>query len=241
MAYLTLLLVSSALVLSQPSDQVSKSQQPDQTASTQLPVAANQQSTAPGLEGTIALSLVTIAWLTLVIQTFVLPFYNKGETLHKDYWGSGKINSTLAAIEAGRLIPSLAKMFILAASHQTDKRRRPESEIEELLQSVEFTPDLKVAQDAMSQMDAIRKEYMCVKQLASRLWKIGLFHVVASLCLPVIYIFAIPTHVMFQWLLLIFAVAWILSVPLIVWGFFRFHSHIERFNALLEFEVAEDT
>ena len=241
MASFTLLLVSSVLVLSQPSSQVPKSQRPNQQASTQLPVAANQQSTAPEWGDVIKLFTITIAWSSLVIQIFVVPFYNKGETLYKDYWGSGKINSTLAALEAGRLIPSLARMFNLAVSHQRDKRRRPEFEMEDLLQSVEFIPDLKAAQDVMSKMDAIRQEYTCVKQIASRLWQVSLLHVLASLCMPVVYIVAIPIHFSFQWLFWIIAVAWILSVSLIVRGLFRFHGHIERFNTLLEFDVAEDT
>ena len=241
MTSLSILLVSCSLVLSQPSSPGSSSPQPSQQPSTQAAIPPSQQSTSSGWEEAVKLLTISIVWSSLAIQVFVVPFYNKGETLHKDYWGSGKINSTLAAIEAGTLIPSLARMFSLAASQQEDKRRRPEAEMEDLLQSVEFIPDLRTAQNAMSAMDAVRQQYSRLKQLASRLWKVGLFHVLATLLMPTVHVFLIPVDIRFQWLFWISVVGWALSLMLIVWGFFGFHAQIQRFNTLLEINVVQDT
>jgi len=187
----------------------------------------------------IRLFAVPLAWATLAIQLIVVPFYNKGELLHKDYWASGKINSAIAAIETGALIPSLARMFNLAADHQTDKRRRPEREMEALLQDVEFRPDLEAAQEAMSSMEGIKDQYRWLKLAASRLWKSGLVHAIATPCLPAVYVFLVPIGEKYYWLLGLVGFVWLLSLLFSGWGFVRFHSHLERFNQSLELDVVE--
>jgi hypothetical protein len=151
--------------------------------------------------GPIAIFTAALAWASLWCQLVVLPFYNKGESLHKDYWATGRINAALAAIEADRLIPALVRMFLRAIDEQTDKRKRLADELPDLLQSVEFLPDLKASQDAVSAMDGIRDTYKRLKLSAARLWKVGLCHVLLTPVLPALYIFGLPLN------------------PHVIWGF----------------------
>ena len=133
-----------------------------------------------------------IAWAAIWIQVIVVQFFNKGEQLHQDYWARGQINTALAAIETDRLIPALSRMFNRAIEEQADKRKRPENEMEDLLQSVEFAPDLQTAQVAMSAMDGIRQGYAHLKVSAARLWKWGFAHALLTPLLPAIYVFLVP-------------------------------------------------
>lgn len=181
-----------------------------------------------------------ISWTLLVVNVVILPFYSKSESLHKDYWASGKINSTIAAIEARLLIPTLAKMFNLAADNQSDKRKRIAEEMEDLLQGVQFIPHLQAAQSAMSQMDLIRFRYEDLKQTSARLWKSGLLHVVFTLCLPAIELYVIPLHDGAHWLFWIISLLWAVTLIAIARNFFRFHRFIQEFIASLEINVKED-
>ena len=194
------------------------------------------QSDAPssGTKDILKLFGLALPWAVVIIQLLVLPFYQKGEKLHKDYSASGAINSAIAAIESDQLISSLARMFKMATDQQEDKRRRPENEIEELLQSVRFLPDLQKARDAMSLMDGVQQQYMRLKLSASRLWRTGLTHAIASLMLPTIHAFLVPLDERWEWLFWGMIAVWLISLTMAVWGFVRFHAQIEQFNALLE-------
>ena len=241
MAILSILLVSCGLVLSPAGSQAAISQQPDQQQLTKHSAPNSEQP--PALEWSKAITLFSLSffWLSFVIQLFILPFYNKSENLYKDYRASGRINSTIAALEAGELIPALAKMFTLAANHQTDKRRRPETEMENLLQSVEFIPDLASAQDAMIKMDSIRQQYERLKKLASRLWKIALLHAFVTLCIPAIYVFFIPAYIRIWIIFWTSVVIWLLSLSFTLADFFRFEKQIQLFNSSLEIDDTEGT
>ncbi len=237
MSSLAVLILASSLALSQPGAPSSIGHADGQLSAdtTHSPVATN------GSGDSVNLFLLTLAWATAVIQLFVVLFCGKGESLHKDYWASGRINSTIAVLEADSLIPALAKMFNLATETQDDKRKRPEPEIEELLQGVDFIPHLEAAQDAMASIVAIKKQYGRLKQQASRLWQIGLGHVFATLCLPAIHVFLIPMHTRFQWLFWTVGAAWLLTLAMSILGFGRFHSQIGQFNDLLEIKSTEET
>jgi hypothetical protein len=191
-----------------------------------------------GTLGPLAIFTAAVAWGSLWCQLVVLPFYNKGESLHKDYWATGRINAALGAIEADKLIPALARMFLRAVDEQPDKRRRLADELPDLLQAVEILPDLKASQDALSAMDAIRDTYERLKLSADRLWKVGLCHVLLTPVLPALYIFALPLYPDAIWALAIAALLWFLTLCLALIQMFRMHSHLDKFAGSLEIEGA---
>lgn len=188
---------------------------------------------------TLVLFTAGVAWAALWIQFVVVQFYGKGESLHKDYFANGRINAALAAIEADEMIPALCRMFLRAIEAQPDKRKRPEHEIEALLQSVEFLPDLKAAQDAMSKMESIQNRYHRLKLLASRLWKWGLSHTLLTPLIPSIYALLIPLDGRWQWALLGVGLLWITTLIICIVGLFRMHSQIEGFATSLEMRAVE--
>jgi len=154
--------------------------------------------------------------------------------LHKDYWASGRMNSVIAGIEADRLIPALARMFTRAIDAQEDKRKRPENEIHALLQSVEFLPELKEAQDSMSSMDELENRYNQLKIIAGRLWKWGFAHVILTPALPATYIFLLPIDHRWTWALIAVFVVWLIALGFSIYGALKFHTHLGRFTTSLE-------
>lgn len=176
----------------------------------------------------------SLAWATLWIQVFVVPFYYKSEALHRDYWASGRLNAALAAIESSRLLPSLARMFTRALHAQTDRRRRPEPEIEDLLQSVEFLPDLADAQDAMSDMDVLRDRYNRLRTSSRFVWMTGLAHSLLTPSLPLSYYFLSRTLSFRIWVISGLVVVWALSLIMSVASLWRLHNRLQEFTTKLE-------
>jgi hypothetical protein len=193
-----------------------------------------QAALPSSLGSPLVLFTASVAWAALWLQFVVLPFYGKGESLHKDYWASGRINAVIAAIEAGSLIPILSRMFVRVIGAQTDKRKRPENEIDDLLQSVEFLPDLVEAQRSMSKMDAIGKSYQQLKVCAGRLWKWGFGHTLLTPVLPAIYVFLVPLSANWNWLLIGTAIMWSVTLCFSINGAVRFHSQMGRFTSMIE-------
>lgn len=204
-----------------------------------LAFLAQTESAAPTLGSQLILFTASIAWAALWIQLVVLPFFGKAESLHKDYSATGRINAALAAIEADELIPALCRMFLRAIEAQADKRKRPEHEIEALLQSVEFLPDLRTAQEAMSKMDSIQHRYQRLKSLAAGLWKWGLAHTLLTPFLPTVYVLMMPIDARWRWALMGVCVLWIITLIYCVVGLFRIHLQIEGFITSLEVKAVE--
>lgn len=204
-----------------------------------LAVIAQTDSSGATSGNPFLLFTVGITWAALWIQLMVLPFYGKAESLHKDYSATGRINIALGAIEADELIPALSRMFIRVREAQPDKRKRLEHEIEAVLQSVEFLPDLQSAQDAMSKMDNIRHSYRRLKHLASGLWKTGLLHSLLTPLLPTLHVLLVPIDGRWRFVLLFVSALWLLTLTFCVWRFFQLHTQLDRFTTALEAESVD--
>lgn len=176
-----------------------------------------------------------ISWAALWVQFVVIPFFNKREQLHKDYSASGSINAALAAIEADELIPAISRMFVKLRDAQPDKRKRVVDEIEDLLQSVEFLPDLHEVQKAMSRMENIEASFQKLKLSASRLWLWGLGHSLVSAILPFVYVTTWTSNSTLRIGLLVFlGTVWFTTITASIAGLLRFHSRMGIFTGDLE-------
>ena len=179
----------------------------------------------------LLLGAAVVAWCALWAQVIVIPFYNRRESLSKDYHASGRMNTAIAAIESNRLIKSLAAMFNRAQDSNPDRRTRPD--IETLLDSTLVLPDLKQAQAAMVDIEELHRCYgkLCLK--SGRLWKWTLLHLLLSLA--IFGEFSLGQSLpWFRVLLLATAIPCGLTFAVVVYGFFAFHNLISSFNSTLE-------
>lgn len=131
--------------------------------------------------------LVAIGWAALWVNVVVIPFFFKAEKLQKDYLDSGAIGVAVSYIESNKLIPVLAGMFKRARESQDDQRKR--IDMEELLQAVDFLPDLEQVESALREKKAIEDTFDTLQRAADRLWKLGISHVVAVVLVPVFLFF----------------------------------------------------
>lgn len=195
---------------------------------------ATNPAASPDVKTSVAFGSLTLAWVAATMQLVVIPFYSKSESLHKDYASNGKMDSAKASIESGKIIPALASMFHLAVEQQPDKRKRPEHEIEDLLHAAEFAPDLQIAQEGMREIESLNSQYQLLRRTSAYTWKCGLLHVLSTLLITGVYLFAIPRYPRMDialWLLIGF---WGLSLCGSIWLFFRFHGKMDQFNQSLE-------
>lgn len=189
-----------------------------------------QNDPVPATGNSLVLIAASVAWAAIWVQFIVLPFFNKGESLHKDYFASGRIAAAMAEIEAGQLIPTLSKMFLRVMEARPDKRKRLESEIEALLQSVEFIPDLKVAQASIAKIDDINDCYKRLRLSSTRLWKVGFVHALLTPLTVCNFTFLRNWQVT----LVILATFWLVTFAASTYGAFRIHRQLDRFTASLE-------
>ncbi len=129
--------------------------------------------------------IAVIAWDALWLQFLIIPFSRKAETLQKDYVATGDLDAALSFIETQKLIPALATMFAHTREAQADKRRGLSKEgIQQLLQEVDYIPDLKSAQEAMQQSSTLNGLFDSLQNSARHIWKWGLIHIILMLCIP---------------------------------------------------------
>lgn len=173
-------------------------------------------------------------WVALATQLLIVPFYGKAARLFSDYWDGGKIRSAEASIESQKVIPALARMFVLVMDGQEDKRKRPETEIEDLLLAAKFQPDLEIAQAGMIEMQNLTRLYRRMKSLCNSIWIWALSHVVATLILPILYFFALPTLPQARHLFWLVAFVSLSTICVSLRRFFVFNSTELKFTSALE-------
>jgi hypothetical protein len=187
---------------------------------------------------------VSIPWLVLWSKLVVIPFYNKGEDLHKDYFG-GELNAAQAAIESNRVIPALGRMFERASDQRSDRRTR--IDIEDLLQGIDYVPDLDEALDAMSAITSLKAQYELLHTKASRLWKWGAGHLVSTAltafamsmkrvegALSGVVTITVSQLDFWSWLCIALGMVWSLTLAVMVFQLFRFHSQMNDFRRSME-------
>lgn len=136
-------------------------------------------------EGLIAFFIPVIAWDAICLQLLIVPFIRKAETLQKDYLTDGVLDTALSFIETKKLIPALAHMFVRIREAQVDRRKTlEEDELQQILQQIDYIPDLKLAQEAMDQNNELKGLFNSLQNSTSRIWKLGVLHVIITLCIP---------------------------------------------------------
>jgi len=179
----------------------------------------------------LVLFAAAIAWSALWGQMVVIHFFRKSEEMYKDYHASGAMNTAKAAIEANQLVPALVAMFDKALDARPDGRRRPD--MSELLQTVEFVPDFRAAQEAMAHIEELQQYYELLKVKAGRLWIWALSHAVITPLVVAVYVF-VPTDNYSYCPLCVISAAWIATLAITIIGYSRFHKLMTRFNRNLE-------
>ena len=175
----------------------------------------------------------------------MLPFYNKGEDLHSSYFVGGELNAAAAAIESNRVIPALGRMFQRASDQREDRRTR--IDIEELLQGIDYAPDLDQALSAMSAIASLKAQYQLLHTKAGRLWKWGAGH----LALTPLTAFAMSMKRLeealsslaairvsqmesWPWFCVGFLMLWFFSLGMMLFQWIRFRSQMDEFRRSIE-------
>jgi Flp pilus assembly protein TadB len=82
-------------------------------------------------------------------------------------------------------MPALAKMFIRIREAQCSRRLNlKEDELQEILQQIDYIPDLEIAQKSMAQNNELDALFASLQKSSGSIWKLGLLHVVVTLCIP---------------------------------------------------------
>lgn len=173
---------------------------------------------------------VAVAWDVLIVQLAVLPYWNKRESLHKEWIQSGAIALARTAIETNKIIPALARMFERAHATRDDKRKKVE--MASLLEEIDFIPDLKEIEGAMKELADIGAHFEEMKKLADRISTSALINCFLTLA------FALGLHfdsAQTYWVpTTTSGFLWAVSGFFTVRSLFRFRGCASRFVAQLE-------
>lgn len=134
---------------------------------------------------TITFFVAVIAWNAFCLHFLIIPFFRRAETLYKDYLTNGVLQTATSFIETKKLIPALANMFVRIREAQADKRKViGEEELQQILQQIDYIPDLELTQEAMDQNNKLKALFDSLQNLTRHIWKLGLLHVIIMLCIP---------------------------------------------------------
>lgn len=179
-----------------------------------------------------AILVPIVTWDALWVQIVVIPFFNKGEDLHKDYDQSGALDAAISCVETKKIIPMLANMFCRVQQCQGSRPRKlSEEDVQELLNQVDYSDDLSDALEAMREANSMRAMLFSLQRNSDRIWKWGLCHMLAVLAIPAVC-----------WMPRMYGIAGILTAIATATGtlvvaivlVLRFHSKRAQFLKLLQ-------
>jgi hypothetical protein len=126
------------------------------------------------------------AWIVLWTQFVTLRFYDKNETLFKDFVNSGALDLALSSIDAQKLVPALARLCDAVAEAKALKTPEELNLLvtEDILAEVDFLPHLAGAESALREEKTMQDFLERLQQQAAALWKLGLLHSLAVVFLP---------------------------------------------------------
>lgn len=131
----------------------------------------------------VVLFAPAIAWGMLWVQFVVIKFYGKRDELYKD--SSKDRDLAVGNIEAKNLVPALAALVakvVQLKDESTQKGANPS--YEELLNAFAFKDYLERAESAAGEISTIVRCAEALSDLASRLWKLALLHVLSVVLIP---------------------------------------------------------
>ncbi len=173
-----------------------------------------------------------IPWLILWAQIVVIPFYNKGEKLYREF--NSDRNLALSRIEANYLLPSLARLFEKAIKNQSDYRNKPN--MIELLNRTDYLNDLEEVENANVRTQSLNSNYHSLKNTVSWLWKSGFIHLISSIIIVLNPFSILDQKLWGQIITMILILIFIGSFIIMVYGLFRFHKIMQKFQSDLEIE-----
>ena len=172
-----------------------------------------------------------VAWGGVWVNFVVILFFTKGEKLHQDYKEKGSLDAAVAAIESNRLIPALARIFERARDARENKRTK--IDMEELLQAVDFLPDLEQLQAALQEKRSLEDAYKALHNLANSLWRWGLLHVLATVALPLLWLGNLPDATWIDVARILVSLLWVATLVWMIAQLFRFHRRMNAFLGCL--------
>ena len=181
---------------------------------------------------TITFFGAVIAWDTICIQLLIIPFLRKAENLHKDYLTDGVLDAALSSIETKKLIPALANMFVRIREAQGDRRRTlGDEELQEILQQIDYIPDLQLAQEAMDQNNELKALFDSLQNSTGRVWRLALIHAIIMLFIPASNCIAAGYSTVAMTATIILAITTLLVAGRSFWGF---EKEMKKFLDLLK-------
>lgn len=76
-------------------------------------------------------------------------------------------------------------MFVRIREAQGDRRRTlGDEELQEILQQIDYVPDLQLAREALDQNNELTALFDSLQNWTGRIWKLGLLHAITVLCIP---------------------------------------------------------
>ena len=184
------------------------------------------------IENTFTFFGAVIAWDVMCLQLLIIPFLRKAETLQKDYITSGVLDAARSFVETKKLIPALAKMFVRIRDAQGDRRLRlGEDELQEILQQIDYIPNLELTQEAMEENNKLEGLFDSLQNATRYTWGLGLFHVIVMLCLPASQWMPVGYNLIAVITAVILAV---ISFMLAIYAFVKFDKKMKHFLELLK-------
>lgn len=150
----------------------------------------------------IPLLIVAVGWAALVAQLVISRYIGMPDKLYERFIQSNEKAVVESNIEANEVIPAIGGLVTRVTEAVELRRAQGQGEfsIQEVLQDLEFRPDVETAISAMGKIANIDATYDKLSRSCTLIWVLGAVHVACVLTSAgtLVYKATLSTHPAFQ-------------------------------------------
>lgn len=133
--------------------------------------------------------LAAIAWSALIVSFVVVRYMNMPDKLY-ELVSKGDVNVVAGHIEEAEVMPAIVTLIRKVLVARDAKTAQGVTVVyEEILEEVDFRPDLDAAQKALGKIGEIHSSIDRLTDYSGPIWQLGLFHLFVVLGAAADYLF----------------------------------------------------
>jgi hypothetical protein len=170
-----------------------------------------------------------IAWCAIVVPSIILRYMSMPEKLF-ELGSKREVDLVVSNVMSNEVMPSIVELIEKVVLARDDKKANNITVVyEEILEEVDFRPQLEATQKALAKITEIHSTIDRLTDYSTPIWQIGMVHLMIVVGVAVDYLFAPEAwRVQVLWVLITAAALTLVLMLGLVVRFERRHRHLFR-------------